>query len=61
MHPTAGLQIERGERGTASSSGMLHYGPGRTLLDMEVGVVFNPVFGATAHTDHKTTLDRLEE
>lgn len=42
FHPTAGLQKERGERGAAFLSGMLHCGPGRTLLEMEVGVVFNP-------------------
>lgn len=32
---------ERGERGAASLFGMWHYRP-RTLLEMEVEVVFNP-------------------
>lgn len=30
------------ERGLFFLSGMLHYGPGTTSLEMEVGVVFNP-------------------
>lgn len=30
------------ERGLFFLSGMLHYGPGMTSLEMEVGVVFNP-------------------
>lgn len=40
MHNTAGLQ--RGETGAAALSGMLRYGPGRTLQEREAGMVFNP-------------------
>lgn len=33
---------QKGELGAAALPGMLHYGPGRTLLVREVGIVFNP-------------------
>ena len=41
---------QQGERGAAASSGAMHYGPGRTLLEVEVGIASEP-------TDHTPTLD----